>query len=160
MKFRFLTNFFRPWIDFLKFGNGILGVSGAKPLCSVVHCVNLQKYFLANKIAILNVKISISERRKFNFGERISSSKEKISILREKISMLGKKKWISAMKFRFLSNFFRPWIDFLRFGNGILGVSGAKPLCSVVHCVNLQKYFLAHKIPILNGEISILMEEN
>ena len=43
-------------------------------------------------------------------------------------------------------------MDFLKFGNGFLGVSGAKPLCSVVHCVNIQKYFLANKIPILNGK--------
>ena len=44
------------------------------------------------------------------------------------------------------------------FGNEILGILGAKPLCSVVNCGNLKKYFLASKIPFFYGKNWILNE--
>ena len=62
------------------------------------------------------------------------------------------------MFFLIFGRFFWSCFDFLMFGNEILGILGAKPLCSVVNCGNLKKYFLASKFPIFDGKNWILSE--
>ena len=110
---RFLTNFFRPCIDFLRFGNGILGVSAAKPLCSVVHCVNLQKYFWQKKFNFEWENFNL-DGEKWNFGERISSSTRKLQFWGRRFLSWGRKNGFLQWNSDFWQTFFDHGLIFWR----------------------------------------------
>ena len=146
------------WYYFLDFGwvrglenLGFLWNSYGNPMEFLLY----ENHILKEEFLILSEKKSMSGDMFFDLeGEKIYLEGKNLDLEGEK----SMKKWISAMIFLIFGRFFGPCFDFLVFGNEILGILGAKPLCSVVNCGNLKKYFLASKFPIFDGKNWILSE--